>query len=73
LHCEDTGQSLERAFLDTEEVGGSNPPAPTRSAGQAASNDRHLASSSAAVVRVWIVVVSSAWRLVSNGEDRLFR
>ncbi len=29
LSCEVAGQSLARAFLDTEEVGGSNPPAPT--------------------------------------------
>ena len=32
LNCEDAGQRVARAFLDTEEVGGSNPPAPTTSA-----------------------------------------
>ena len=29
LSCESAGQSVAWAFLDTEEVGGSNPPAPT--------------------------------------------
>jgi hypothetical protein len=30
LACESAGHSVAQAFLDTEEVGGSNPPAPTR-------------------------------------------
>jgi len=35
LSSKHAGQSLVRAFLDTEEVGGSNPPAPTtKRAGQ---------------------------------------
>ena len=30
LTCEGAGQSLAWTFLDTEEVGGSDPPAPTQ-------------------------------------------